>query len=512
MGKVFSHELFRVLLVVGLLIGLVPVTAVTAANPAPVAAPAPLPAYPATIDDTLDPAQVGRFNDPFTKVSFVPPAGWVAAPLTSLNPIGSTPSSVFEVARFQLRMTDPALYAQPVPLTSGLIADAGAVISVGVAREESELLELDIDPRVAREELRAQNGYVTLDEDATYEGLVSYTRYYLARDSERRLVMQAVVPAEDWAGLERTVMAAMRSLRADQSGPHGPVAPPPPPPPPPPPAPEVAAAAEAAAAPPPDPGAARRADIITRARSLLGTPYVWGGNAPGRGMDCSAYVSWAWNVMRYSTDSLWAVSHHIGKDELRPGDAMNLTTGNDPQRYGHIRIFEAWANEARTLVWVYEETPPRAVHRVIAYDARYQPIRLNGLGTGGAAPLVVAPPSAVEPTLQNWGPAAAPRAAPRATPRPTVRPAAPTATRRPSTPRPSATARPIATPRPSATVRATATVRPVATAIPTVRATTTVRPPTPVPTVRVTTAPTATVRAAAVPVATAKPKPTNRAR
>ena len=42
----------------------------------------------------------------------------------------------------------------------------------------------------------------------------------------------------------------------------------------------------------------------------------------------------------------------------------------DPEGYGHIRMFEAWANEAHTLVWVYEETPPRAVHRVVVYDDR----------------------------------------------------------------------------------------------------------------------------------------------
>ena len=482
-GKVFSHELFRGLLVVGLLVGIIPVTAVTAAPPPPATEPPPAPvARVAVIDDTLDPARGSRFSDPAAKLSLTPPPGWVLAPLTSLNPASAPASPVYEVARFQLRVKDPALYAQPVPLTSGLIADAGAVLSVGIAREESELLELDIDPRVAREELGAQGGYVTFDEDATYEGLVSHTRYFVARDSDRRLVMQAVAPAEDWAQLQPAVFSAMRSLRADQAGPHGPVAPPPPPPPP---APDVAAAA---AEPQPDPSALKRFDILTRAKALLGTPYVWGGNSPNRAMDCSAYVSWAWGVARYTTDSIWAVSHHIGKEELRPGDAMNLTIGNDPRRFGHIRIFEAWANEAHTLVWVYEETPPRAVHRVIAYDVRYQPIRLNGLVTSGPVPLVVAPPSAVQPTIENFGPAAAPRPAPRATPRPTVRATArptvrptvrPTATPRPATPRPSATPRRTATPRPSAT--ATPRTATTATAIP---AATLVRTPTPAPTAR----------------------------
>lgn len=457
-----SHQLVRGALAVALLVaGLVPVTAVTA-SPLPDPAPAPAPAAAlAQASDTLDPAgpRAGRFIDADAKVSFTPPQGWVAAPHTSLNPPSAPASPVYELVRYQLRVRDAALYAQPIPLTSGVIADAGAVISVGLAREESELLDLDMDPRAAREELTAQGGFSTFDESATYEGLVVYTRYFLARDSDRRLVMQAVASTEDWPLIESAVMSSLRSLRADQIGPHGPVAPAPAPPPPPP-APE-------AVQPPANPDAEARLEILTRAKALLGTPYVWGGNSPNRSMDCSSYVSWAWGVARYSTDSLWQVSHEIGKEDLRPGDAMNLTTGRDPQRYGHIRIFEAWANEAHTLVWVYEETPPRAVHRVIAYDARYQPIRLNGLSSAGPVPLVVAPASAVEPTLTNYGPAAAPRQ-PRATPRPAVR-----ATPRPATPRPTVRPTVRATVRPSATVRPT--VRPSASVRPTIRPSATVR-------------------------------------
>jgi hypothetical protein len=150
-------------------------------------------------------------------------------------------------------------------------------------------------------------------------------------------------------------------------------------------------------------------------------------------MDCSAYVSAAWGVARYTTESIGWVSSAISKDQLRPGDAMNLTIGRDPERFGHIRLFEAWANEAHSLVWVYEETPPRAVHRVVVYDDRYQPIRLDGLSNAGAAPLVPAPapelerPSYVPTQPRNSWPTA-----------PTTRP----------TPRPVRTPRPVPTPSP----------------------------------------------------------------
>src|SRR5204863_1999435 len=94
----------------------------------------------------------------------------------------------------------------------------------------------------------------------------------------------------------------------------------------------------------PDPTVLVRAEILRRAGTLIGLRYVWGGNSTVNGMDCSAYVSWVWTTARYSTDSIWNVSFPIGKAELLPGDALNLTTGRDPRRLGHIRLFEAWAN------------------------------------------------------------------------------------------------------------------------------------------------------------------------
>ena len=494
---------FRSLLVVGaLVIGIVPVTSVTAAQPAEPDR-RPTAALPIA-DDLLDPQRprAAGFYDQTAKLSLTPPAGWVLAPATSLNPLTNPASPVHEVARFQLRIGDPALYAQPIPVTSGLIQDAGAVLRVGLAREGSDLLDLDVDPRTQREELSAQNGFVMFDEDATYDGLVTYTRYYVSRETERRLVMEAVVPTGDWPQLRSAVLAAMASLRAEQVGPHGPVAQLPA-------EPEPVVVAEpqpappaAAAEPPPDPTAARRGEIIERARSLLGLQYVWGGNNTARGMDCSAYVSWAWGLGRYTTDSLGSVSHFIGKDELRPGDIMNLPTWNDPARYGHVRIFAAWANEARSLVWVYEETPPRAVHRVIAYDGRYQPMRLNGLGSGGAAPLVVAPPSAVEVAVPNYGPAAQPRQ--QANPRPaaTPRPATPRPTAKPATPKPVVTPRPTAkpaTPKPMVTPHPGTGTQPAAT----LRPGTVTQP--------VTTSPRPAATATAKPVVTPKPVATVRA-
>lgn len=106
-------------------------------------------------------------------------------------------------------------------------------------------------------------------------------------------------------------------------------------------------------------------DVIANAGSLLGVPYLWGGNTTA-GMDCSAYVSRAWGVPRQTTDTLYLVAYPIAKEELLPGDVMNLTKSQDPRGYGHVRMFAAWANADHSRVWVYEETPRQSIYHVIA--------------------------------------------------------------------------------------------------------------------------------------------------
>jgi hypothetical protein len=400
------------------------------------------PAVSEEVADTNDPdpSLQHAFSDSETGVSFVPPADWVRAPSTALNPVTDPAEPVLEIVRYQLRVSDPTLYAAPIPITRGLVSDAGAVISVGLARVDSGLVGMDARARGDRE-LGAVPGFSTLDEEAVYEGVHVFSRYLFSRPGDRVIVVRAAVADSDWKTLESKIMSTVGSLRADPLGANAPAAPPPPPPP-----------APVVVEPAPDPTTAIRQHILSRAASLLGLRYVWGGNSTTSGMDCSAYVSWAWSASRYTTDSIWNISFPIAKNDLRPGDAMNLTIGRDPQRRGHIRLFEAWANVERTLVWVYEETPPRVVHRVIVYDDRYQPIRLAGLSNAGETkviPGLPAPTARPRPTPTRRPTIVTPRPTVRATVRPTVRPTVGSTVR----PYPTATPRPsgLATPRPTAT-------------------------------------------------------------
>src|SRR5438445_12842966 len=126
-----------------------------------------------------------RWADSERGVAILAPAGWKRSPDTSLNPISDPPDPVFELARFQLRLGDPELYAQPVPLTSGLVADAKALLSIGLAREKSELAGMDPDARGDRESIATVPGFLYVDEDGSFEGTRSYTRFFFSRSSDR---------------------------------------------------------------------------------------------------------------------------------------------------------------------------------------------------------------------------------------------------------------------------------------------------------------------------------------
>ena len=95
------------------------------------------------------------------------------------------------------------------------------------------------------------------------------------------------------------------------------------------------------------PAAQSRTQVLDNAKRLMNVPYVWGGNS-ANGLDCSAFVSKAWGVGRHTTDNLASIARPINKDELRAGDALNLTTSRDADGGGHIRLFDKWANAEKT--------------------------------------------------------------------------------------------------------------------------------------------------------------------
>lgn len=87
------------------------------------------------------------------------------------------------------------------------------------------------------------------------------------------------------------------------------------------------------------PGSPTGDRVVALARGLLGTPYRWGGQAPG-GFDCSGLVYYAYgengvSLPRTSRDQFRAVQR-IPLDAARPGDLVFFGRGG---RISHVGIY-----------------------------------------------------------------------------------------------------------------------------------------------------------------------------
>ncbi len=76
--------------------------------------------------------------------------------------------------------------------------------------------------------------------------------------------------------------------------------------------------------PPPVPAGVSGA--IQAAESQIGVPYVWGGESPGVGFDCSGLVQWSWARAGVSlprtSGAQFASTTHISLADIQPGDLL----------------------------------------------------------------------------------------------------------------------------------------------------------------------------------------------
>ena len=89
----------------------------------------------------------------------------------------------------------------------------------------------------------------------------------------------------------------------------------------------------------------RFARMIAEAEKHLGTPYVWGGYAPG-GFDCSGFVSWVinhcgngWDYGRLTAEGIRQVCAYVSPEEAKPGDIIFFERTYDTAGASHVGIY-----------------------------------------------------------------------------------------------------------------------------------------------------------------------------
>jgi cell wall-associated NlpC family hydrolase len=82
---------------------------------------------------------------------------------------------------------------------------------------------------------------------------------------------------------------------------------------------------------------------VQAAVSQLGVPYVFGGEQPGTGFDCSGLVQWAWSQAGVSiprtTETQWPALTHVPLSALEPGDLLFYYNLDGDNQVDHVVMY-----------------------------------------------------------------------------------------------------------------------------------------------------------------------------
>ena len=154
-----------------------------------------------------------------------------------------------------------------------------------------------------------------------------------------------------------------------------------------------------------------RSTILTRAHHWVTKKvhYSQSKYYGGYRRDCSGFVSMAWKLGRsYTSSTIHKVARHVPLKRLLPGDSVHTP--------GHVTIFVAWANRARTRYVAMEESTwgKPARHHVRSLGRHATGLRYRHLTTPAPRPVAAKPAPGVVPSSAGT-PSVTPTASPDAT-------------------------------------------------------------------------------------------------
>ena len=82
-------------------------------------------------------------------------------------------------------------------------------------------------------------------------------------------------------------------------------------------------------------------EVVLSARQHLGLPYVWGGEDPNRGFDCSGLIKFTFQEfdikLPHRADLQFNYGEQVSRSNLEAGDVVFFATGGYP--IGHVGIY-----------------------------------------------------------------------------------------------------------------------------------------------------------------------------
>lgn len=90
-------------------------------------------------------------------------------------------------------------------------------------------------------------------------------------------------------------------------------------------------------------GSAEGLAALAAAKSVIGLPYVWGGESPVYGFDCSGLTQYAWARAGFriprTAATQWNGLHHIPLNQLQPGDLLFYYNLDNDHQVDHVVMY-----------------------------------------------------------------------------------------------------------------------------------------------------------------------------